>query len=209
MDIESIMKQDKTYEKLIEKLVKRAKPDILVFEGSVSRRIVEIIRDSSCTLIMNVGKKEINRLSHLTQGDLIPSIEFLNEEFAKGTCKEFIIQDQMGGQKDVTKTNSNLQNLVIFKDCDPSLGCTVTFSGTDQQELSQIEKTFEKVLVACREHQLEMDFERKHFNSIINKTDESKESRESKGSKDSKKGNLHKTHNLPLARTDYVMQPVE
>mmetsp|Transcript_16726 Transcript_16726/g.16411 ORF Transcript_16726/g.16411 Transcript_16726/m.16411 type:complete len:84 (+) Transcript_16726:895-1146(+) len=45
MDIESIMKQDKTFEKLIEKIVSRAKPDILVFEGSVSRKAVEIIRD--------------------------------------------------------------------------------------------------------------------------------------------------------------------
>ncbi len=65
---------------------------------------------------MNVGRKDIQRLSQLTDGDLIPSIEFLNEEFSKGTCKEFIIQDQMGGKKDLSKTNSNLQDLVIFKD---------------------------------------------------------------------------------------------
>ncbi len=65
---------------------------------------------------MNVGIKDIQRLSQLTDGDLIPSIEFLNEEFSKGTRKEFIIQDQMGGKKDLSKTNSNLQDLVIFKD---------------------------------------------------------------------------------------------
>uniref|UniRef100_A0A7S3KCW3 Uncharacterized protein n=1 Tax=Euplotes crassus TaxID=5936 RepID=A0A7S3KCW3_EUPCR len=124
---------------------------------------------------MNVGKKDIQTLSNLTKGDMIPSIEFLNEEFVKGTCKEFIIQDQMGGKRDNSKTSSNLQNLVFFKDCDPSLGCTVTFSGTDIDELDKIEKVFERVLVACREHKLEMEFERKQYASILSKTIEIKE----------------------------------
>lgn len=109
------MKQDKTFGKIIEKYINRAKPDILVFEGSVSRKIVEIIRDCGCTLVMNVGKQELQRLSHLINADIIPSIEFLNEDFRKGTCEEFIVQDQMGGKRDPKKASSYLQSLVIFK----------------------------------------------------------------------------------------------
>ncbi|CAI2386712.1 unnamed protein product [Moneuplotes crassus] len=170
IDIDSIMKQDKTYGKIIEKIINRAKPDILVFEGSVSRKIVEIIRDCGCTLVMNVGKLDMQSLSYLTNADIIPSIEFLNEDFKKGTCEEFIVQDQMGGKRYPKNASSYLQSLVIFKGCDPSLGCTVTFSGMDTDELDLIEKVFERVLVACRQYKLEMEFERKQYASMMHKT---------------------------------------
>lgn len=95
MDIESIMKQDKGYLKIIEDLVKEAKSDIIVFEKSVSRKIVERIRDVGITLIMNVEMEELKKLAHIIQADILQSIELIEEPFERGTCKEFIVQDQM------------------------------------------------------------------------------------------------------------------
>lgn len=63
VDIDSIMKQDREYLKEIEKLVREANVDIFVFEKSVSRKIVEKVRDAGCTLIMNVGNEELKRLA--------------------------------------------------------------------------------------------------------------------------------------------------
>mmetsp|Transcript_15939 Transcript_15939/g.13918 ORF Transcript_15939/g.13918 Transcript_15939/m.13918 type:complete len:85 (+) Transcript_15939:360-614(+) len=45
IDIASILKQDRTFLKTVEKYILASRPDILVFEGSVSRKIVERIRD--------------------------------------------------------------------------------------------------------------------------------------------------------------------
>jgi len=46
------------------------------------------------------------------------------------------------------KTTDNLQNIVLFRDCNPALGCTVTFSGMNNDELVHVENTFIKILVA-------------------------------------------------------------
>lgn len=95
LDIDSIMKQEKHFLKNVEKSILSSKPEVMVIEGDVSRKIVERIRDLGCTIIMNVDIDEIKRLAWMTQTIIVPSVEFLDETFKVGTCEEFIVQPQL------------------------------------------------------------------------------------------------------------------
>ena len=60
-------------------------PHIIVYEKEVSRKIIERLRNIGYTVIMNVPKDDLKRLAWLTQTIVIPSIEFLNDDFQCGT----------------------------------------------------------------------------------------------------------------------------
>ena len=95
LDIESILKQEKHFLKSIEKSLATIRPDIVIVEGEVSRKVVEQFRDLNITLIQNVDHSDIKQLAWLTQTITIPSIDFLDESFKWGTCEEFLVQAQM------------------------------------------------------------------------------------------------------------------
>lgn len=81
MEIENILKQEKHFIKSVEKNLMTVNPNIIVYEKEVSRKIVERIRDIGYTLLMNVPKDELKRLAWLTQTIIVPSIDFLVDNF--------------------------------------------------------------------------------------------------------------------------------
>ena len=63
LDIESIVKQEKHYLKSIEKSLLTIKPNVMIVEDEISRRIVEKIRDKGIFLIMNIHKDDLKMLA--------------------------------------------------------------------------------------------------------------------------------------------------
>lgn len=164
LDIESILKQEKHFLKSIEKSLSTIRPDVMVVEGEVSRKIVEKLRDINVTVIMNVPIDELKLLAWLTQTITIPSVDFIDEHFKWGTCEEFIVQPQM----DDTFYNKNTAHYktrysAYFRNCNPALGCTMCISGPNDEELKTVQSCIEDILDACREDLLGNGFEKREF----------------------------------------------
>lgn len=180
LDIETIMKHEKYFLKSIEKWITTTQPNVIVVEKEVSRKIVEKLRDLGISLIMNVEKQELKRLAWLTQTFIIPSIDFLDENFKWGNCEEFIIQEQWDDKKYSKNTaHYHTKYSIYFRNWNPHLGCTICFTGRDLDELNQVGEWFQNILEACREELLGNGFEKRDYSeimsrSIMNKTADGK-----------------------------------
>jgi hypothetical protein len=123
LDIDTIIKQEKHFLKNIEKSIQSSRPDVMIVEGDVSRKIVERIRDLGCSVIMNVSMDEMKRLAWMTQTIIVPSVEFLDETFKVGTCEEFLVQSQMDNNTYSKNTSHYFTKYnVFFRGCNPVLG---------------------------------------------------------------------------------------
>ena len=162
VDIESILRQENHIIKWIERWLMTASPNIIVYEHEVSRKIVERLRDIGYTVIMNVPKEDLKRLAWLTQTIVIPSIEFIDDNFKWGTWEEFIVQAQL----DENQYNSSYYHTKYnsyFRGCNPWLGWTVCFTGSDDLQLEKVKECFISILDQWKEELLGKGFETKNY----------------------------------------------
>ena len=169
-----ILKASLSKRNIISKALKNSiltvRPNILVVEGEVSRKIVEKIRDMGISLIMNIPIEDLKMLAWMTQTVILPSFDFIDENFKWGTCGEFIVQSQLDDNQ-YSKSTSHYKTKynAFFLNCNPALGCTLSITGPIEEELEDVKKCIIAILDACREELLGNGFEKRDY-SIVSKT---------------------------------------
>ena len=101
-------------------------PDVLLVEKSVSRFAQEYLLAKDISLVLNIKRPLLERVSRCTGSPIIPSIDHLSSQ-KLGHCERFRVEkilEDLGsagqGGKKLVKT------LMFFEGCPKPLGCTVS-----------------------------------------------------------------------------------
>lgn len=101
-------------------------PNVLLVEKSVSRHAQEYLLAKNITLVLNIKRPLLERISRCTGAQIVPSIDHLTSP-KLGYCDTFHVErffEEHGsagqGGKKLTKT------LMFFEGCPKPLGCTVS-----------------------------------------------------------------------------------
>lgn len=101
-------------------------PNVLLVENSVSRFAQDYLLAKNISLVLNVKRRRLERISHCTGSPIVPSIDILTSQ-KLGTCDLFHVEKFYEGQSSSEKIQkSSVKNLMFFEGCPKPLGCTVS-----------------------------------------------------------------------------------
>ena len=112
------------------------RPNIVLVEKSVAKLAQEIFLTEGVSLAVNVKPKVLSRLSRLSQGSIISSVDSMITAPNLGTCGHAS-----------SETASNRKRLLFFENCKPSLGGTILLRGGDLKLLSKVKAVLKRIIL--------------------------------------------------------------
>lgn len=136
--LEELFRQENNYlENLIEKIAS-FKPNIIIVDKIVSIKAQELLCKKKITVVYNVKSNILYKISRLTGGDIVDSVDAQINCPKFGECDSFYL-----------KTFNNNQTLMFFDGCKPDSGCTVLLRGSIfKKELKKVKEILE-FLIFC------------------------------------------------------------
>lgn len=100
--------------------------NVLLVEKTVSRLAQEYLLSKDISLVLNVKRNLLERISNCIDAPIVPSIDHLSSQNL-GTCDLFHV-DKFYEELNNTGRNqkSLMKNLMFFEGCPKPLGCTVS-----------------------------------------------------------------------------------
>ncbi|XP_072597682.1 1-phosphatidylinositol 3-phosphate 5-kinase isoform X6 [Vulpes vulpes] len=127
------------------------RPTLVLVEKTVSRIAQDMLLEHGITLVINVKSQVLERISRMTQGDLVMSMDQLLTKPHLGTCHKFYMQMfQLPSEQ--TKT------LMFFEGCPQHLGCTIKLRGGSDYELARVKEILIFMICVAYHSQLEISF---------------------------------------------------
>ena len=126
-------------------------PDLILVQGSVAKIAQDMLFDLGVTLVINVKASVMKRVSRLTQGDLLTSVDQLMLQIQLGTCGQFYLKSfylPQGGKK----------TLMCFDQCAEQLGCCIILQGATTRELRKVKAVFKFAVLAAHNACLETEY---------------------------------------------------
>ena len=158
-DLETIIKKEDQYLKILIDKIKQVKPDVIIVEKDISISVLAKLRDLNITVITNVERKSIEKIARWTETLITPSINLIEKKFILGTWKRFYVK--VGCIKSI-KNNSQImvatQSLIYFDKWKPWFGSTICLSGPNQNYLKTLKKYLQKILKYSRDIVLEKEY---------------------------------------------------
>ncbi|XP_077175393.1 1-phosphatidylinositol 3-phosphate 5-kinase isoform X5 [Paroedura picta] len=130
--IDPIVRQEREFLKNYIQRIVDVKPTLVLVEKTVAHIAQELLLEHGITLVTNVKPQVLDRVSRMTQGDLVMSMDQLLTKPHLGTCHKFYIQ-AFQLPNDQTKT------LMFFDGCLQHLGCTIKLRGAGEYELARVD----------------------------------------------------------------------
>uniref|UniRef100_A0A8C9EQP9 1-phosphatidylinositol 3-phosphate 5-kinase n=1 Tax=Pavo cristatus TaxID=9049 RepID=A0A8C9EQP9_PAVCR len=127
------------------------RPNLVLVEKTVSRIAQDMLLEHGITLVINVKPQVLDRVSRMTQGDLVMSMDQLLTKPRLGTCHKFYMQ-VFQLPYDQTKT------LMFFEGCPQHLGCTIKLCGAAEYELARVKEILIFMICVAYHSQLEISF---------------------------------------------------
>lgn len=101
-------------------------PNILLVEKSVSRYAQEYLLAKDISLVLNIKKPLLERISRCTGAQIVPSIDHLSSP-KLGYCEKFHVERFCEEHGSAQQNGKRLvKTLMFFEDCPKPLGCTVS-----------------------------------------------------------------------------------
>ena len=135
------------------------KPDIILVQGSVAKIAQDMLFDLGITLVINVKESVMRRVSRLTQGDLLVSVDQLMLQIQLGTCGQFYLKSfylPQGGKK----------TLMCFDQCAEHLGCCIILQGASTRELRKVKAVIKFAVLAAYNACLETEYLWSSFSAL-------------------------------------------
>jgi 1-phosphatidylinositol-3-phosphate 5-kinase len=106
--------------------IKAHQPSVVLVEKSVSRHAQDLFLEKNISLVLNIKRPLLERISRCTGAHIVPSIDYLSSE-KLGKCDLFHVEKYIeehgtageGGKK-------MLKTLMFFEGCPKPLGFTVS-----------------------------------------------------------------------------------
>ncbi|XP_069717094.1 1-phosphatidylinositol 3-phosphate 5-kinase isoform X7 [Phaenicophaeus curvirostris] len=149
--IDPIVLQEREFLKNYVQRIVDVRPNLVLVEKTVSRIAQDMLLEHGITLVINVKPQVLDRVSRMTQGDLVMSMDQLLTKPRLGTCHKFYMQ-VFQLPSDQTKT------LMFFEGCPQHLGCTIKLCGAAEYELARVKEILIFMVCVAYHSQLEISF---------------------------------------------------
>uniref|UniRef100_A0A1A8EIT4 1-phosphatidylinositol 3-phosphate 5-kinase n=1 Tax=Nothobranchius korthausae TaxID=1143690 RepID=A0A1A8EIT4_9TELE len=149
--IEPIVLQEREFLKNYVQRIVDVRPNLVLVEKTVSRIAQDMLLEHGITLVINVKPQVLDRVSRVTQGDLVMSMDQLLTKPRLGTCHKFYLQA-------FTLLNNEVKTLMFFDGCPPHLGCSIKLRGPSEYELSRVKEIIMLMVCVAYHSQLEISF---------------------------------------------------
>ncbi|KAK7913748.1 hypothetical protein WMY93_013959 [Mugilogobius chulae] len=127
------------------------RPNLVLVEKTVSRIAQDMLLEHGITLVINVKPQVLDRVSRMTQGDLVMSMDQLLTKPRLGTCHKFHMQP-------FSLPNDEVKTLMFFEGCPAHLGCSIKLRGASEYELSRVKEIIMFMVCVAYHSQLEISF---------------------------------------------------
>ncbi|XP_055361271.1 1-phosphatidylinositol 3-phosphate 5-kinase isoform X2 [Betta splendens] len=149
--IDPIVLQEREFLKNYVQRIVDVRPTLVLVEKTVSRIAQDMLLDNGITLVINVKPQVLDRVSRMTQGDLVMSMDQLLTKPRLGTCHKFYLQP-------FTLANDEVKTLMFFEGCPPHLGCSIKLRGASSYELARVKEIIMLMMCVAYHSQLEISF---------------------------------------------------
>ncbi|KAI3355654.1 hypothetical protein L3Q82_004246 [Scortum barcoo] len=149
--IDPIVLQEREFLKNYVQRIVDVRPNLVLVEKTVSRIAQDMLLEHGITLVINVKPQVLDRVSRMTQGDLVMSMDQLLTKPRLGTCHKFYMQP-------FTLANNEVKTLMFFEGCPPHLGCSIKLRGASDYELARVKEIIMLMVCVAYHSQLEISF---------------------------------------------------
>ncbi|XP_064832829.1 1-phosphatidylinositol 3-phosphate 5-kinase-like isoform X2 [Oncorhynchus masou masou] len=149
--IDPIVLQEHEFLKNYVQRIVDVRPNLVLVEKTVSRIAQALLLEHGITLVINVKPQVLDRVSHMTQGDLVMFMDQLLTKPRLGTCQKFYLHS-------FQLANNELKTLMFFEGCPPQLGCTIKLRGASEYELARVKEIIILMVCVAYHSQLEISF---------------------------------------------------
>ncbi|XP_071339695.1 1-phosphatidylinositol 3-phosphate 5-kinase isoform X2 [Trachinotus anak] len=149
--IDPIVLQEREFLKNYVQRIVDVRPTLVLVEKTVSRIAQDMLLEHGITLVINVKPQVLDRVSHMTQGDLVMSMDQLLTKPRLGTCHKFYMQP-------FTLANNDVKTLMFFEGCPAHLGCSIKLRGASEYELARVKEIIMLMVCVAYHSQLEISF---------------------------------------------------
>ncbi|XP_010614374.1 1-phosphatidylinositol 3-phosphate 5-kinase isoform X7 [Fukomys damarensis] len=149
--IDPIVLQEREFLKNYVQRIVDVRPTLVLVEKTVSRIAQDMLLEHGITLVINVKSQVLERISRMTQGDLVMSMDQLLTKPHLGTCHKFYMQI-------FQLPNEQIKTLMFFEGCPQHLGCTIKLRGGYDYELARVKEILIFMICVAYHSQLEISF---------------------------------------------------
>ncbi|XP_076857787.1 1-phosphatidylinositol 3-phosphate 5-kinase isoform X3 [Brachyhypopomus gauderio] len=149
--IDPIVLQEREFLKNYVQRIVDVRPNLVLVEKTVSRIAQDMLLEHGITLVINVKPQVLDRVSRMTQGDLVMSMDQLLTKPRLGTCHKFYLHS-------FQLPNNEMKTLMFFEGCPPQLGCTIKLRGASEYELARVKEIITMMVYVAYHSQLEISF---------------------------------------------------
>ncbi|XP_041662956.1 1-phosphatidylinositol 3-phosphate 5-kinase isoform X9 [Cheilinus undulatus] len=149
--IDPIVLQEREFLKNYVQRIVDVRPTLVLVEKTVSRIAQDMLLEHGITLVINVKPQVLDRVSRMTQGDLVMSMDQLLTKPRLGTCHKFYLQP-------FTLANDEAKTLMFFEGCPAHLGCSIKLRGAADYELARVKEIIMLMVCVAYHSQLEISF---------------------------------------------------
>lgn len=155
---DTLLQQETDYLKMAVAKIKAHQPSVVLVEKSVSRYAQDLFLEKNISLVLNIKRPLLERISRCTGAHIVPSIDCLSSE-KLGRCDLFHVEKYVeehgtageGGKK-------MLKNLMFFEGCPKPFGCTILLKGANGDELKKVKHVLQYGVFAAYHLALETSF---------------------------------------------------
>ncbi|KAG8047616.1 hypothetical protein GUJ93_ZPchr0008g12981 [Zizania palustris] len=155
---DTLLQQETDYLKMAVAKIKAHQPSVVLVEKSVSRYAQDLFLDKNISLVLNIKKPLLERISRCTGAHIVPSIDYLSSQ-KLGHCDLFHVEKYVeehgtageGGKK-------MLKTLMFFEGSPKPLGCTILLKGANGDELKKVKHVVQYGVFAAYHLALETSF---------------------------------------------------
>ncbi|XP_020586116.1 putative 1-phosphatidylinositol-3-phosphate 5-kinase FAB1C isoform X2 [Phalaenopsis equestris] len=156
--INTVMEKESDHLKMVVSKIEAHRPNVLLVEKSVSSYAQEYLLAKEISLVLNVKRSILERISLCTGARLVPSIDYIASA-QLGQCEVFrvekVVEECALG---IQPSKRSVKTLMYFEGCPRRLGCTVILRGPCLEELKKVKRVISLAIFAAYHLSLETSF---------------------------------------------------
>ncbi|ESQ53828.1 hypothetical protein EUTSA_v10024198mg [Eutrema salsugineum] len=155
---DTLLQQEMDHLKMAVAKIDSHNPDILLVEKSVSRFAQEYLLAKDISLVLNIKRPLLERISRCTGAQIVPSIDQLTSP-KLGYCDLFHVEKFVEKHVNPGQSVKKLaKTLMYFDGCPKPLGCTILLKGAHEDELKRVKHVIQYGVFAAYHLALETSF---------------------------------------------------
>ncbi|KAJ7954212.1 1-phosphatidylinositol-3-phosphate 5-kinase [Quillaja saponaria] len=155
---DTLLQQENDHLKMIITKIEALRPNVLLVEKSVSSYAQEYLLAKEISLVMNVKRPLLERISRCTGALITPSTDNISTA-RLGHCELFRLEKLVEEHEIANPLNKKpSKTLMFFEGCPRRLGCTVLLKGTCLEELKKVKHVVQYAVFAAYHLSLEISF---------------------------------------------------